>query len=59
LGIDAESFDGWRMRLQSHGVTIEKEVEWPGGGKSFYFRDPVGNLVELVTPGVWGLSSGW
>jgi catechol 2,3-dioxygenase-like lactoylglutathione lyase family enzyme len=59
LGIEAESFDAWRKILHSHGVTIEKEVEWPTGSKSLYFRDPAGNLVELVTPGVWGLPSGW
>ena len=59
LGIDAESFDAWRNLLQGHGVTIEKEVEWPRGGKSLYFRDPAGNSVELVTPGAWGLPSGW
>jgi len=59
MGIEAEAFDAWRNLLQSHGVAIEKEVEWPRGGKSIYFRDPAGNLVELVTPGVWGLPSGW
>jgi catechol 2,3-dioxygenase-like lactoylglutathione lyase family enzyme len=59
LGIDAESIDAWRTLLQGHGVPIEKEVEWPRGGKSLYFRDPAGNSVELVTPGVWGLPSGW
>src|SRR6266446_3987292 len=59
LGIDAEAFDAWRKLLQEHGLTIEKEVEWPKGGKSLYSRDPAGNLVELVTPGVWGLPSGW
>ena len=59
LGIEAESLDAWRKLLQGHGVTIEKEVEWPKGGKSLYFRDPAGNAVELVTPGVWGLPSGW
>jgi catechol 2,3-dioxygenase-like lactoylglutathione lyase family enzyme len=59
LGIEAESLDAWRKRLQGHGVTIDKEVEWPKGGKSLYFRDPAGNLVELVTPGIWGLPSGW
>lgn len=59
LGIEAESFDAWRKLLQGHGVSIEKEVEWPRGGKSLYFRDPARNLGELVTPGVWGLSSGW
>jgi catechol 2,3-dioxygenase-like lactoylglutathione lyase family enzyme len=59
LGIDAEAFEGWRKLLRGHGVGIEKEVEWPRGGKSLYFRDPAGNSVELVTPGVWGLPSGW
>jgi catechol 2,3-dioxygenase-like lactoylglutathione lyase family enzyme len=59
LGIEAESFDAWRKLPQDHGVIIEKEVEWPRRGKSLYFRDPAANLVELVTPGVWGLPSGW
>jgi catechol 2,3-dioxygenase-like lactoylglutathione lyase family enzyme len=59
LGVEAASFDAWRMLLQSHGILIEKEVEWPRGGKSLYFRDPAGNSVELVSPGVWGLPSGW
>ena len=59
LGIEAEAFDVWRKLLQGHGVAIEKQMEWPRGGKSFYFRDPAGNSVELVTPGVWGLPSGW
>ena len=59
LGIEAEALDAWRKLLHGHGVSIEKEVEWPRGGKSLYFRDPAGNSVELVTPGVWGLPSGW
>jgi catechol 2,3-dioxygenase-like lactoylglutathione lyase family enzyme len=59
LGIDAESFDTWRQLLQGRCLTIEKEVEWPKGGGSIYFRVPSGNLVELVTSGVWGMPSGW
>ena len=59
LGIEAETFDAWRNLLHDHGVSIEKEVEWPKGGRSIYFRDPAGNSVELVTPGVWALPSGW
>ena len=59
LGVEAESFDAWRKLLQGHGVTIEKELAWPKGGRSIYFRDTAGNSVELVTPGVWGLPSGW
>jgi catechol 2,3-dioxygenase-like lactoylglutathione lyase family enzyme len=59
MGIQPQSLDGFRQRLQTRSVPIEKEVDWPKGGKSIYFRDPAGNLVELITPGVWGLPSGW
>jgi len=59
FGVAADQWEAWRTRLSYHGVTIEKEVTWPRGGRSVYFRDPAGNSVELITPGVWGLSSGW
>jgi catechol 2,3-dioxygenase-like lactoylglutathione lyase family enzyme len=59
LGVPADSLDAWRQRLARHGVAIEKEVHWPRGGDSIYFRDPAGNSVELITPHVWGLPSGW
>ena len=35
------------------GIEIESEVTWTRGGRSLYFRDPDGHLVELATPGVW------
>ncbi|MFO0952556.1 MAG: VOC family protein [Isosphaeraceae bacterium] len=59
LGIPAEELDAWRDRLTAEGVAIEHEQAWPRGGRSLYFRDPAGNSVELITPGVWGLPSGW
>jgi catechol 2,3-dioxygenase-like lactoylglutathione lyase family enzyme len=59
LGIDADALDDWRRRLSDHEVTIEQEVAWPRGGHSLYFRDPAGNSVELITPGLWGLPTGW
>lgn len=59
LGIEADTLDTWRQKLKESGIAIEQEVEWPRRGKSLYFRDPAGNSVELVTPGVWGLPSGW
>ena len=59
FGIDADALDAWRERLRANGIAIEKEMQWPLGGKSLYFRDPAGNAAELVTPGVWGLPSGW
>ena len=59
FGIAADALDVWRRRLQEQGVAIEKEMAWPRGGHSLYFRDPAGNSVELITPGLWGLRSGW
>jgi catechol 2,3-dioxygenase-like lactoylglutathione lyase family enzyme len=53
FAVAAAELDGWRERLQSHGVRIEGEMAWPRGGRSLYFRDPDGHLLELATPGVW------
>jgi catechol 2,3-dioxygenase-like lactoylglutathione lyase family enzyme len=59
LGVPTESLAAWRAHLVAKGVVIEKEVTWPLGGRSIYFRDPAGNSVELVTRGVWGTAAGW
>jgi len=59
LGIAAQDLPRWRNHLTDRGVAIEREVTWPRGGQSLYFRDPAGNLVELATPGIWGLPEGW
>src|SRR5262245_4610608 len=40
--------DRWRGRLEELGVEIEREVEWGGGRRSLYVRDPAGNSVELT-----------
>lgn len=47
--------DAWRDRLESQGVEVLSEVAWEGGARSLYFRDPDGHLLELATPGLWGL----
>lgn len=48
-------FDAWRTRLESNGVEVLSEVVWERGARSLYFRDPDGHLLELATPGLWGL----
>jgi catechol 2,3-dioxygenase-like lactoylglutathione lyase family enzyme len=45
----------WPERLRRAGVEVEADVEWPGGGRSIYFRDPSGNSLELTTPRIWSL----
>jgi catechol 2,3-dioxygenase-like lactoylglutathione lyase family enzyme len=52
----AEEIARWRERLENLGVAIEADFEWPGGGRSIYFRDPAGNCLEFAEPRIWGLS---
>ena len=51
----ADELPAWREQLEQHGVPIEMDVDWPGGGRSLYVRDPAGNSIEIATPGIWGL----
>ncbi|NIX75628.1 VOC family protein [Microvirga terricola] len=53
LAVDAADLEGWEGRLTTHGVSIEGRTRWARGGKSVYFRDPDGHLLELATPGLW------
>jgi catechol 2,3-dioxygenase-like lactoylglutathione lyase family enzyme len=55
FSIKSSDFDGWKQSLEAGGVLIESEVTWDGGARSLYFRDPDGNLGELITPGFWRL----
>jgi len=43
----------WERQLAASGIAIEGETEWSRGGRSIYFRDPDGHLLELATPGLW------
>lgn len=47
-----EDLEAWCERLEEAGVEIVAERDW-GGGHSFYFEDPAGNVLELVEKGVW------
>lgn len=50
--LDGE-LDAAAAGLRAHGVELERETEWPQGGRSVYFRDPAGNSLELVEGEVW------
>jgi catechol 2,3-dioxygenase-like lactoylglutathione lyase family enzyme len=53
FAIGADELAPWEEHLQTHGVAIEGRTDWRRGGKSIYFRDPDGHLLELATPGLW------
>ena len=47
-----DDYESWKQRIQERGISIEQETEWPRG-RSFYFRDPDGNLLELANTDIW------
>ncbi len=55
FGVPEADVAAWTERLKERGVAIEKTIDWPGGGRSVYFRDPAGNSLELATPKIWGI----
>ncbi len=53
FAVSRDALAEWETHLGTRGVAIESRMEWPRGGRSVYFRDPDGHLLELLTPGVW------
>lgn len=53
FAVAAADLPAWEERLNRHGVAVEGRMDWPRGGKSIYFRDPDGHLLELISPGLW------
>ncbi len=53
FAMESGSAQEWRDHLAQQGVTIEREVAWPSGGASPFFRAPGGNPPELATPATW------
>jgi catechol 2,3-dioxygenase-like lactoylglutathione lyase family enzyme len=45
-------YDEWRRRI-AEGPGVVHDQEWPNGGRSFYFRDPAGNLLEIADSDLW------
>jgi catechol-2,3-dioxygenase len=55
FGISRSELAAWKQWLAEQGIPIQDEKTWKYGGKALYFRDPDGNLLEVVTPGVWSI----
>jgi catechol 2,3-dioxygenase-like lactoylglutathione lyase family enzyme len=55
LAIDKTEVEAWRDRLRELDVPVSSEVEFPGGARSIYFRDPDDHVVELATPEIWDI----
>jgi catechol 2,3-dioxygenase-like lactoylglutathione lyase family enzyme len=53
FAVTPAAYEAWRSRLAERGIAMESEATWERGGRSLYFRDPDGHLLELITPGIW------
>lgn len=47
-----ERYAAWKAHLAARGVEILHETDWPRG-RSFYFHDPQGNLLEIADADIW------
>ncbi|MDX1629311.1 MAG: VOC family protein [Fulvivirga sp.] len=48
-----EDYLSCKEKIISLGIDIEDEVIWKSGQESFYFKDPAGNVLEIVPKGIW------
>ena len=55
FAVPTSELDRWKEHLHGQGVEIEKDMLWPNGARSIYFRDPAGNCLELASPLIWGM----
>jgi catechol 2,3-dioxygenase-like lactoylglutathione lyase family enzyme len=45
-------YERWREQLTAVGIEIVHDHNW-GRGRSFYFKDPAGNLLEIADCDFW------
>ena len=53
FSVSSEAYESVRDELTSRGVAIESEIDWPNKSRSFYFRDPADNSLEVITTNMW------
>jgi len=51
--VPLEEYEKWKQKILDSEIPVEHIHEWPKGFQSFYFRDPDGNLLEIIQPGMW------
>jgi catechol-2,3-dioxygenase len=57
LEIDKLDYENWKRLLIGNNIQIESELTFNQNTRSLYFRDPAGNLVELITQDHWPIQN--
>lgn len=50
--VPAEDYEPWKTHLGRCGARVFNEIDWHRG-RSFYFHDPEGNLLEIADADIW------
>ena len=53
LEVAPELYQQHKEEILRKGIKIIDTLVWKNGQESFYFNDPIGNVVEIIPEGVW------
>jgi catechol 2,3-dioxygenase-like lactoylglutathione lyase family enzyme len=51
--VAAEDYETQKKELADKGIVVTQQLKWNNGQESFYFEDPIGNVLEIVPAGIW------
>jgi len=49
------AYEEWKRWIADAGIEVLEEIAWtpPLSGRSFYFHDPAGNVLEIADRDIW------
>ncbi|MBL7873145.1 MAG: VOC family protein [Cyclobacteriaceae bacterium] len=53
LEVTPELYQQHKEEIIKKGIHIIDTLVWKNGQESFYFNDPIGNVIEIIPEGVW------
>jgi catechol-2,3-dioxygenase len=51
--VESAEYEAHKREIESKGIKITDRLIWENTQESFYFEDPVGNVLEIVPVGIW------
>jgi catechol 2,3-dioxygenase-like lactoylglutathione lyase family enzyme len=51
--VEKKDYQASKAEIRSKGIEIIDTLVWKNGSESFYFKDPEGNILEIVPVGTW------
>ena len=53
LEVAPKAYQSHKEEILKKGIQIIDALVWRNGQESFYFNDPIGNVIEIMPEGVW------